>query len=609
MDRRHQDSTPGAPRRPSIATRAAAAAGPIAAALLLAAFVALVATAQGGRSRPKTAAGEPPPTFAETIAVRVVNLEAVVVDRDGNRVSGLAPGDFRLRVDGREVPIGYFSEVADGQAVEEAAGEAGRPAGPTPPALPAGVEPGQPVGTSYLVFVDDYLTFRPSDRNLVLDDVAKGLERLGPADRMAIVAFDGRNLDLLANWTGSHETLARALEDAKRRPARGLHRRTVAGAERGAPEEIDPTVPRGSAAELPDAMGGISARGLTDEAGLPLDLCPRIQRIEYYLHKEVLGVTATLRGFAKPPGRKVMLLLSGGWPNSVRDFLSGSNAPQAAQRCVAKGPAIFRPIYDTANLLGYTLYPVDVPGPSRGGVSAELAGGPGVVSANPGDASGFAADNTGLGGEFEVHGTLLRLAEETGGEAMIDTARLAALDRVVDDTRSYYWLGFTPDWQGDDKGHKIDLEVLRPGLKVRSRQGFNDLSRSTEVSFMVESALLFDNLPGARPLEVRLGEPGKGKQPKVPIEVVIPMDAITMLPERDHYVARLELRVAALDKSGDENEIAAIPVVLEGPEPPPGSHATYETAIKLRREPHDLVIALYDPLSDTLLAAKKRFEP
>ena len=56
-----------------------------------------------------------PPLFGESIDVRVVNVEAVVTDRDGNRVTGLKPGDFRLRVDGKEVPVEYFSEVHDGQ--------------------------------------------------------------------------------------------------------------------------------------------------------------------------------------------------------------------------------------------------------------------------------------------------------------------------------------------------------------------------------------------------------------------------------------------------------------------------------------------------------------
>src|SRR3954471_13683568 len=44
-------------------------------------------------------------TFGESIDVRVVNVEAVVVDKKGERVRGLSAADFRLLVDGREVPI------------------------------------------------------------------------------------------------------------------------------------------------------------------------------------------------------------------------------------------------------------------------------------------------------------------------------------------------------------------------------------------------------------------------------------------------------------------------------------------------------------------------
>ncbi|HEY4563998.1 MAG TPA: hypothetical protein VIJ36_13535, partial [Thermoanaerobaculia bacterium] len=61
-------------------------------------------------------AQDTPPPFGESIDVRVVNVEAVVTDHQGKRVNGLKPEDFRLRVDGKEVPVEYFSEVRDGEA-------------------------------------------------------------------------------------------------------------------------------------------------------------------------------------------------------------------------------------------------------------------------------------------------------------------------------------------------------------------------------------------------------------------------------------------------------------------------------------------------------------
>ena len=47
-----------------------------------------------------------------------------------------------------------------------------------------------------------------------------------------------------------------------------------------------------------------------------------------------------------------------------------------------------------------------------------------------------------------------------------------------------------------NRGHQTGF-VEGDGLKVRSRDGFSDLSRETEVTMMVESDLLFGDPPGA----------------------------------------------------------------------------------------------------------------
>ncbi len=342
---------------------------------------------------------------------------------------------------------------------------------------------------------------------------------------------------------------------------------------------------------------------------MPTDICFTIKRLERRIDRAVTGATASLRSFGNPPGRKVMMLLSGGWPHSAKEYLVGSR-PLGAMDCPDKGPAIYRPIFETANRLGYTLYPVDLPSPEGSGVGPE-SGGQELFSTG-GASAGPAGSESRFTRTFEVHSTLFRLAEETGGTAMIDGAAESAFDRLVDDTRTYYWLGFTPRWKGDDKSHRIELEVLRPGLEVRTRQGYVDMSRQTEISYATESALIFGDLPGAHPLGLELGAmPQKGRgRVTLPLRLTIPMDAITMLPRKRRYVAELELRVALVDDGGNRNDMPVIPVTLEGLEPPPpGAHAIYETAIKIRRRPHDIVVSLYDPLSDTILAASERLAP
>ncbi|HWM94231.1 MAG TPA: VWA domain-containing protein [Thermoanaerobaculia bacterium] len=296
---------------------------------------------------------------------RVVDIEAVVTDSEGNRVSGLAAGDFRLLVDGTEVPVGRFTEVAEGT-----------------------------MGRSYLLFIDDSLSLAVQ-RDLVLWEIERDLDRLGPGDRMAIVAFDGSRLHPLADWTGDRAVLAAAFAEARRRPGNGI-----------------PALAEGRSARFAIVAGDAAAKAL--------------------------------RGFSLPPGRKAMLVLSGGWP---------------------AGPSL--ELIRDANRLGYTLYPVDVPG-------LDLA-------------RAFTTSD----GEQASHDTLLALAQATGGQPAINSARLAALEQAEEDTRSYYWLGFSPSWKADDRNHRIELEVRRPGLAVRARHSFSDLSPETLAGMETEDLLLF----------------------------------------------------------------------------------------------------------------------
>jgi VWFA-related protein len=521
----------------------------------------------------------PQSVFGEQIEVRVVNVEAVVTDRQGNRVTGLKPSDFRLEVDGKAVPVEYFNEVRGGQAIAPGEEERNSPV----KGLPS-LAPGSPVGTSYLVFIDNFFSLAPR-RDEVLRSLKGQLSRLGPEDRMAIVQYNGGQVEMLTSWSNSERQLGAAIEKAIGERAYGIARlaelRTFQGSQRLTGDENFETSPRRSFAQRAGIEEIEFAQGLAAQT-----------------ERAVTAAASTLRGFASPPGRKVMLLLSGGWPFAALDYVINDPNRPILEREVPRGEEILQPLVDTANRLGYTIYPVDVPG---------------VESSSGADAAFAGPSRTGLNlREQEHEASLLYTAEQTGGRALLNGLNSQVLQLAESDTRSYYWLGFTPSWQGNDKRHKVSLAVLTKGLKIRTRTGFLDLSRKAENSLVVESAMLFGNSPDVVPMAIKLGVPVASgrREMEVPVSLAIPVDAITFVPLNGKHTAELELRVAAVDSGGNRAPVPVIPVTLTGEEAPKaGAYVRYETRLKLKKLPHHLTIAIFDPLSGKIATAQADVVP
>ncbi len=546
---------------------------------------------------------EPSDVFGDIIDVRVVNLEVVVTDRQGNRVVGLTPEDFVLRVDGQEKPIVFFSEIAGGLARQAASTGAG--------AIPAtpGVKAGKAVGTNYLVFIDDFFPIR-RDRNLVLEAITRDLGSLRPEDRMAIVAFDGRRLDMLSSWTSSATQLERAFRQARGRPALGIQRRV----------EISRLRSSQNLGGFGSVVPNVGVRLGSEERQYAELSTGQVERM-------VAAAAASLRSFAAPEGRKVMMILSGSWPFDSAEIASADGDLPVLENYLTRGDQLFKPLADMANLFGYTLYPVDVPGLQYSGPDVYTADTPASLAVlttpdNNDSARGPRADNGDIAPGFPSgsetfnmvsqasvaplsveHGLQAGigiLARRTGGQALLNSNRKRALAAVARDTNSYYWLGFNPDRRRDGVAHKIQIELRDKRLKVRTRKSFLDLSRQQEANAMVEGSLLFGSGLSSGVLPVRLGSVRRlGRRfVEVPLTVAIPVEMITLLEQADGSVAALELRIAAMDELGHQSEIPVLQLRLEADKSPsPDGFVRYDTAFKMRRKKHDVVVALFDPAS------------
>ena len=491
-----------------------------------------------------------PDLFDEVIDVRVVNLEVVVTDRSGKRVPDLDPQDFELYVDGVLQDVQYFSEIRNGQA------EARDDQAATLP----GVDPGQPVGTNFLVYIDDNHTLwhirKPLIENLIDD-----LEAMRPQDRMAIVVHRGTRLEQLTDWTSDKSVLEQSL-------SRLLDKSDFGGAlkSRLRTARLAGTRGRSKLRSVSDDGVGIVDNEVFNESselanqGLERFRSFAAREAEIDLDLAVAGVVATLRSFSKPQGRKVMLMMAGDWPIGAfrGDTLTFTNDLE-----------ITRPMVETANLLGFTLYPI---------WSSKTA-------------------------DTWRSSTLISFAEDSGGLALFKPKQL--FEDVVADTDSYYWLGFSPNFARDDGRRDLDIRVKRPGLTVRSRDSFLDMSRSAQLTMMAQSALFFGTESTPSAVRLEFGEPTRFglRKMDVPVEIFIPLDEITTIPVRGQDIAQLELRMATVDSNGQQAKIPTIPITLRG-ENREGDYFRYTVSLHLRRRPHELVVAVHDPISGKTMNAR-----
>lgn len=472
--------------------------------------------------------------FGETIDVRVINIETVVTDEQGNVARGLKPEDFRLLVDGQEVPIEYFSEIVEGAAAATGDGEA----------VSSQVGKGEEVGRRFLVLIDDSFCV-PSTRDELLARLERDLPEMKEGDEMAVLAFDGGEIDVLCPWTADRATLATALAGARKRPAHGHQLLAQYRSKEGDNET---------------AIEGALNAGLegNEVAELVATLNSRVSpEVRARLGKTAEAAASAVRGFEAPPGRKVLMFLTAGW-------------------AMSEAPHLYGPMIDAANRQGYTVYPVD---------------------AASSDARGMKV--------LDV------IATQTGGK-VASTAKMDVLRQVAADTSSYYWLGFTPAWKGDESRHKVEIEVRRAGYKTRSRTGFSDLSRQAEAKMKAESALLFGAQEEEKKLIVQLGEPRKAgrRQIEVPVTVGVPVSSLALTPQGDGYIAEAPLAVAAVDARGGRSELPTSKLrVMVKEVPKGGGYARFQTVVKLRDAEQRLVFTVHDPVNGRVLWGEATVHP
>jgi VWFA-related protein len=437
----------------------------LALALLLGAFHAPAQTPAPPASQqpaPPATPAEDPDEDVVRITSNLVQFDAVVTDKQGRLVTDLRPEDFEVLLDGKPQEITNLSYVANESGTVTRQSIAGRDktAAPVPP-VP--LRAGQVHRTIALV-VDDLGT---SFESLV--QVRRALkkfvdEQMQPGDLVAIMQT-GRGTGTLQQFTTDRQLLYRAIERVRWNP---LGR---AGAASFAAYETD------SSGAVRDGQTGDAATNADADAAEPSNRDSRAESAELRDEIFTIGTLGALnfivQGMKVLPGRKSVVMISDGVPFYKEGDQVGTN------RVLEK----LRRLADFANRASVVIYTMDARGlPALGLTAADnFAQTAATAGAGPLRDPRVLADliSSRSRGYFESQAGLKLLAEQTGGLFLHDTNDLGgSLQRVVDDQKGYYLIGFRPgegvfdEVRARARFNKFEVKMRRDGLRVRTRAGF-----------------------------------------------------------------------------------------------------------------------------------------
>lgn len=265
-------------------------------------------------------------------------------------------------------------------------------------------------------------------------------------------------------------------------------------------------------------------------------------------------------------------------------------------------PFFARPVVQEANRLGYSLYPVDVRGLDTFQASNDVE-----YAAPAPVAPAFISTE----GDRRSNFTLEAMAAVTGGKAAIDANRFAALESLVADSASYYLLGFSPIWRGDDRRHRVELTLDRPGLTVRTRTHYLDASRQTRLSLEANATLLFGRSQKESRLLLTVGDSTPSAEGKpIPLSLGVPVESLAFFPFGNGYRAQAPVAMMALDSHGKRLDLPGTWVQVDVTQLPlQGTYARVDFQIPLQARARRLVVTVHDAQSGEALWAEAQLDP
>jgi VWFA-related protein len=519
------------------------------------------------------------PKLVENIDVRVINVDVVVTDKKGNPVPGLTKEDFELYENRVPKTITNFYEVEGSKALNAVVTtpEAGKPL-PTPAVQKAREEIPDSLKRRIIFFIDN-LSLMPFNRNRVFKEMkefAKNVMR--PGDE-AMVATYNRSMKVRVSFTRDPILIAQTLDVIAGESALGVSNKSEA---RDVRKRIE------DAQTYDEALA--TARSYS-------------QSVEHDLRQTVSSLDGLMTTLAGVEGKKILVLTTEGFqmqPGREMFYMIDEVARQkgwSAGSSMLEGmsfdaASLIRDIARTANANSITLYAIQAAGLTavNEGMSAE--------NARP---TPYAVTAAAMSNSAE---SLQLMSEMTGGLASVNTNNFAAAFKNIQrDLDSYYSLGYRAGTERVDRQRSLEVRVKNKSYNVRTRQTFVEKSTFAEMNDRVIANLLYKTKANDLKILVKLDRPIPQEDLfRVPVEIQIPMESLTLLPQGERYMGGFSIYVAVANKDGDMSDVARKSHQISVPNSDyakiKGKYYTYSVELLMEPGPNRVSVGVVDDVSN-----------
>jgi VWFA-related protein len=478
------------------------------------------------------------PKLTHQVEVVITNIDVVVTDKQGRRVTGLKPENFKIFEDGLPQKVSNFYEV-QGLEFKAYAPDLEHGQLSAPKKIAAASSPGPP---KTIVFYFDNRQLNPLNRNSSIKIIEPFIRNTISDEKNVqgmVVCLD-HNLEIIQGLTSDPEMLVRAIARVKERTGESLlemrnREEMIQELNRMATE----TQKADRFRDSETAMG--FARGYVENK-----------------HNDIIfslkALNAFLNFLAGEAGKKIIVYVSDSMSINPAEEVFGyldQAFPLGNARMESLNydvSAQFKELTARCNASEVTLYPINTQGLETSILSADKASGWNTYAKGSGMIKS---------GSRTTAEALKIMAFDTGGQAILDSREIeAGLVKVAEDLEYYYSLGYKSPHREDNKYHDIRVEMndAASDYRVRVRQGYIRVSHEEKIKEAVFSRLFYageQNPMGVAVEALPLKSlPGTDRL-QLTLKLLIPIHNLMLIPQGDVYSGQIRVYMALKDREAE----------------------------------------------------------